>query len=246
MSMSLVVRDHTGWVTRWPAGPARPADPVAQLRAARTEAANGGGGDFVLWVEQVDDALDEAARAEGLEPWRELLQMRCALPAAPTDVPTRAFVASDAGAFLAVNNRAFAWHPEQGNMTLDELAAKQTEPWYDPDGFRIHDRDGRLAAFCWTKIHPANPSLGDPPLGDPPLGEIYVIAVDPEFHGQGLGKALTLAGLEWLSAHGMHHGMLYVEHDNVVAVRTYERIGFHVHHIDRAYVKRSDTDHAAS
>ena len=230
--MSLVVRDHTGWVTRWDAGPARPADPVAHLRAARAEAAARGGGDFVLWVEQVDDSLDTSARAEGLEPWRDLLQMRCSLPAAHTDVPTRAFRPSDAEAFLAVNNRAFAWHPEQGGMTLDDLAAKQAEPWFDPDGFRIHERDGRLAAFCWTKIHPA--------LGDPALGEIYVIAVDPAFHGQGLGKALTLAGLAWLSAHGMAHGMLYVEHDNVAAVRTYERIGFHVHHVDRAYVHRSE------
>ena len=239
--MSLVVRDHTGWVTRWDAGPARPPDPVAQLRAARSHAAQGGGGPFVLWVEHVDDALDHAARTEGLHPWRDLLQMRCALPAAHTDVPTRPFVASDAGAFLAVNNRAFAWHPEQGGMTVDDLAAKQAEPWFDPEGFRIHERDGRLAAFCWTKIHPANPSLGDPPLG-----EIYVIAVDPAFHGQGLGNALTLAGLEWLSAHGLAHGMLYVEHDNVAAVRTYERIGFHVHHIDRAYTADARADGDAS
>jgi mycothiol synthase len=232
--MALVVRDHTGWVTRWAAGPARPADPRGHLRAARAEAAAAGGGDLVLWVEQVDDDLDRVARAEGLEPWRDLLQMRCDLPAAPTDVPTRPFVASDAQAFLEVNNRAFHWHPEQGNMTLDDLTAKQAEPWYDADGFRIHERDGVLAAFCWTKIHPA-----DPALGDPPLGEIYVIAVDPAFHGQGLGKALTLAGLAWLSAHGLAHGMLYVEHDNVAAVRTYERIGFRVHHVDRAYVQRA-------
>jgi mycothiol synthase len=238
--MALVVRDHTGWVTRWGAGPARPVDPVAHLRAARAEAEAAGGGDLVLWVEQVDDELDRAARAEGLEPWRDLLQMRCPLPAAPTDVPTRAFAPSDAQAFLDVNNRAFDWHPEQGNMTLDELAAKQAEPWYDPDGFRIHERDGVLAAFCWTKIHPA-----DPALGDPALGEIYVIAVDPAFHGQGLGKALTLAGLAWLSDHGLAHGMLYVEHDNTAAVRTYERIGFGVHHVDRAYVHRAAVRPAA-
>jgi ribosomal protein S18 acetylase RimI-like enzyme len=29
--------------------------------------------------------------------------------------------------------------------------------------------------------------------------------------------------------------MLYVEHDNVAALRTYESVGFQLHHVDRAY-----------
>ena len=228
--MSLVSRDHPDWVARWDAGPARPADPAAHLRAARAEAHAQGGGPFVLWVEQVDDTLDAAARAGGLTQWRELLQMRCPLPTEGTDIVTRAFTEADTDAFLDVNNRAFHWHHDQGNMTRTELAARQAEPWYDPDGFRVHDRDGHVAAFCWTKIHGANPALDDPVLG-----EIYVIAVDPEYHGQGLGRALTLAGLQWLGNQGVGTAMLYVEHDNTRAVRTYERIGFVVHHIDRAY-----------
>lgn len=228
--MSSVVRERSGWVTRWDAGPSRPVDPSAALAEARAEARAGGGGPLVLWVEQVDDRLDDLARAAGLEPWRDLLQMRCPLPAPATAVTTRAFRETDIDDFLRVNNRAFSWHPEQGGMTRADVDARRAESWFDADGFRIHERDGRLAAFCWTKIHPA-----DPTLGDPPLGEIYVIAVDPDHHGTGLGKALTLAGLQWLADHGMGTGMLYVEHDNVAAVRTYERIGFTVHHIDRAY-----------
>jgi mycothiol synthase len=228
--MGLVHRERDTWVTRWDAGPARPADPAAHVQAAIAEAAAAGGGPLVLWVERADAALDAVARAAGLEPWRELLQMRCALPATPTIVPTRPFTAGDIDGFLAVNNRAFHWHPEQGGMTRAEVEARMAEPWFDADGFRIHEIDGRVAAFCWTKVHPANDLLGDPPMG-----EIYVIAVDPDHHGTGLGKALTLAGLHWLAEHGMRTGMLYVEHDNEAAVRTYERIGFTVHHVDRAY-----------
>lgn len=228
--MSIVTRDRTGWVTRWDSGTTRPEDPAAGLRAAQQAVRDEGGGPLVLWAENIDDRLDAIARAAGLEPWRDLLQMRCALPARSTDVVTRAFTNGDANAFVAVNNRAFAWHPEQGGMTRADLVASQREPWFDADGFRIHQIDGRLAGFCWTKVHPANDATGDPPLG-----EIYVIAVDPDFHGRKLGTALTLAGLDWLAGQGLETGMLYVEHDNEAAVRTYERIGFTVHHTDRAY-----------
>ena len=67
------------------------------------------------------------------------------------------------------------------------------------------------------------------------MGEIFVIAVDPDFHGRGLGVPMTLAGLEWLADRGLRHGMLYVEADNDAANATYRRIGFTRHRTDRAY-----------
>jgi mycothiol synthase len=229
-SLPAIERDRDGFVTRWGAGPQRPEDPAAHLAATVEQISAAGGGRLVLWIERVDDTLDATALAFGLAPWRDLFQMRCPLPARTTDLPVRPYTEADADAFLAVNNRAFAWHPEQGGMTHEGLAARVAEPWFVSDGFLLHEREGRLAGFCWTKIHPA-----DPVLGDPPMGEIYAIAIDPDFHGQGLGKPMTLAGLAWLAEQGLAVGMLYVESDNTAAVRTYERIGFTVHHVDRAY-----------
>lgn len=159
---------------------------------------------------------------------REVLQLRCPLPAAdPEPVVLRAFRPGlDDQAFLEVNNRAFAWHPDQSGWTPAELRAREGEPWFDADGFLLHEREGRLAGFCWTKVHPGTDD-------DPALGEIYVIAVDPDFHGLGLGRALTLAGLRHLSDEGLRHGMLHVEADNVPARRLYEDLGFTVHSAHR-------------
>ena len=203
----------------------RPAAPLATLlddALARLD-----GGPVQLWIREVDDPADRTAREAGFEAYRDLWQLRCALPAAPSGLVTRAVTPDDLDEFVAVNNRAFHWHPEQGGRTRADVEAAMAEPWFDPDGFRLlHGDDGTLVGFCWTKVHPDH---------QPPLGEIYVIAIDPSHHGHGLGGPMTLAGLEWLAARGLQLGMLYVESDNDAANATYQRIGFHHHHTDRAY-----------
>ena len=189
-----------------------------------------GGGPVHWWVFDPTSDDEELARRLGLTVGRELLQMRRGLPTdLPYSVTTRPFVpGADEAAWVEVNNRAFAGHPEQGGWTVDDLRRREAEPWFDPEGFLLHERDGRLAGFCWTKLHGAAPA-------DPPLGEIYVIGVDPDFQGLGLGRHLTLAGLDSIAGRGVDVGMLYVDAANTAALAMYERLGFTVHRTDRAY-----------
>jgi mycothiol synthase len=186
-----------------------------------------------VWIHgSTDDRADVMQRA-GYRSNRTLLQMRCALPQQRTDLETRSFSEANIDEFVMVNNRAFAWHPEQSGLTPDAVRADMASNWFDPEGFRLHFQDGRLAGFCWTKVH-REPE---------PLGEIYVIAVDPDFHGKGLGTALTLAGLQWLSDAGQTTGMLYVESDNAAAVATYRKIGFDVEREDTLWQVASGDSH---
>jgi mycothiol synthase len=187
-------------------------------------------GPVFWWVHGVQEVDERIAAAAGMTSDRRLLQLRRPLPTGiDTDVVTRPFVVGqDEAAWLLVNNRAFAWHPEQGGWDLPTLQAREADDWFDPNGFLLHERDGRLAAFCWTKLHPAT-------TVDPQLGEIYVIAVDPDFTGLGLGKALTLAGLASIADRGVTHGMLFVDEDNTTAVGLYVKLGFETHRIDVAF-----------
>lgn len=177
--------------------------------------------ELVLDAEPADPAVEELAADTGFALTREILQMRRPLPLdGVSDLAVRPFdPAADAGAWLDVNNRAFGWHPDQGGWTDDRLQAALAEPWVDLDGFLVHEHDDRLAGFCWTKVHRDT---------DPPLGEIFVIAIDPALHGQGLGRALTLAGLAHLAAAGLGTAMLYVEASNQAARRLYRDLGFTV------------------
>jgi mycothiol synthase len=194
-----------------------PGDGPTELLDALRLAANAGPlGD--TWLHGSTDELDAVLAAEGFSTNRSL-------PADPSQLLTRAFTDADTDEFIRVNNRAFSWHPEQSGMTAESFAVDRAAEWFDPQGFRLHEIDGRLAGFCWTKVH-TEPEA---------LGEIYVIALDPDFFGRGLGVPMTLAGLEHLSALGLTTGMLYVESDNAAAVATYERIGFSIHRVDKLW-----------
>ena len=228
-----LTRGHDSWALEFVVDPHHrtPGLPIARelVAAALDIVRDEGGGHLHLWVPKPTPELDDVATDAGLTRGRDLLQMRRPLPAEDEyDLDTRLFrVGHDEEAWLEVNNRAFANHPEQGGWDLDTLKAREAEPWFDAAGFLLHERDGRLAGFCWTKVHADH---------EPPLGEIYVIAVDPDFHGLGLGKALVLAGLDHLAGRELTVAMLYVDAANEGAVALYKKLGFQVDHVDRAYV----------
>lgn len=202
------------------------------LEAMPRAITSAGGGPVDWWIFQPSAASGELATAHGFGFDRDLVQMRRGLPAdRRSTVPTRAFVVGrDDDAWLAVNNRAFAGHPEQGRWTTDILHRRIVQPWFDPEGFRLHERDGRLAAFCWTKVHDEVETRH---------GEIYVIGVDPDFQRLGLGKELTLAGLDHLADRGVADALLYVDGANTAARAMYERLGFGVQRTDRAYSREA-------
>jgi mycothiol synthase len=235
LAYSQVIRGGRRWELElvYDHDPARTADALAAaeqaLAAAVATVAAEGGGHVHLWITRPTEAHHRLAGAVGLAAGRELWQMRRRLPVGEDyELATRPFVPGrDEQAWLEVNNRAFDWHPEQGGWTAEDLRDRQAEPWFDPAGFLLHEIDGRLAGFCWTKVHAEH---------DPPLGEIYVIAVDPDLHARGLGRALVLAGLDHLHRQGLGTGMLFVDADNAPATRLYRDLGFTVDHVDRAFV----------
>lgn len=168
----------------------------------------------------------------GFEPERELRQLRLPLPAPdsprfPPGVTVREFRPGiDEEAWLEVNNAAFAGHPENGEWTLDVLADRRSQEWWDPAGFLMAWEGDELVGSCWTKMHGRG------------VGEIYVIGVSPAHQGRGLGRALVLAGLDYLATvKGCAEGMLYVDAANRPAISLYERMGFVLDHIDRSFVR---------
>ena len=188
--------------------------------------ARAGDGPLTAWSHEDHPAARALAARFGFEAARTLLQLRLEpLPAGGErgegarldgSVQLGAFrPGADDAEWLALNARVFAWHPEQGGMTADDLAQRVAEPWFDAGDFLVA-RDGRgaMVGYNWLKVEPGG------------TGEVYVIGVAPEAAGRGLGRALMNAGLDRLRARGCTAVELYVESDNTAAVRLYRGLGF--------------------
>ena len=206
----------------------------ALLAAARAVGDELGLGPTLVWAH--GDLVPARALAEraALAVRRELWQMardlgdlagRPGPPALPDGVTLRAYrPGDDDDAWLAVNARAFAWHPEQGRLRAGDLAARRAEPWFRAEDLVLAERAGRVIGFTWLKVEPGATE-----------GELYVLGVDPDAQGLGLGRALTAVTLERLAARGLRRVVLFTEGDNHAAVATYRRAGFEVARRDVQY-----------
>ena len=208
------------------------------LALVRAVIAQAGSHRVRLWAHGDLPAAAALARAAGFERFRALWQMRRSLrdpleaPRLPAGTTLRTFrPGQDEPEWLSLNGRAFATHPEQGAWTRHDLELREQEPWFDAAGFFIAERGGVMAGFHWTKV-------AGPAAADRGIGEVYVVGVDPGERGTGLGRALTLAGLEYLRDRGLAEAMLYVDEDNAPAIRMYEGLGFARWSIDTMYRQR--------
>jgi mycothiol synthase len=193
-----------------------------------------------FWAHGTLEPARATASALGLEPVRELVQMRRSLhdlndaakPSVPDGVRIRTYAGTaDDAELLRVNNAAFATHPEQGGWTAADLDERRSESWFDPEGLFLafDEQTDALRGFHWTKVHSDQTGLG----------EVYVVGVDLAAQGSGLGGLLTAVGVAHLARRlgGTTEPtvMLYVESDNTAALKTYHRLGFTQFSVDTAY-----------
>ena len=144
--------------------------------------------------------------------------------------PIRTFIPPlDNQAFLALNNKVFANYPDQGGWSENDLKVRLNESWFEKEGFFVAEDKGELIGCCWTKIpgaHTHSHNGSDDDHGHEALGEIYVLAVNPDYKGQGVGRDLSITGLNYLKYQGLNNVMLYVGVENIPAFNLYISLGF--------------------
>jgi mycothiol synthase len=142
------------------------------------------------------------------------------LPTAKHEYTIRTFnPAEDKDLWLALNNKIFTNHPDQGNWALADLENRMTENWFDAEGFFLAVKGNEIVGFVWTKIH-------QDLVNQDPVGELYVVGVDPDHSHQGIGRAVSVTAINYLITKGLKRSMLYVDADNEKGLGLYTSLGF--------------------
>ena len=197
-----------------------------------------------LWVHGEQEAAHNLASSFNFEKIRIVLQMSKPLtdiqplPTIDKEIIIRSFLPGiDSDAWLELNNKVFKDHPEQGGWQLSDLNNRLSEEWFDEKGFFLAEKNKQVIASTWTKVHGAHSHDHDGEVSHahPAIGEIYITAVDPEYAGLGIGKALTITALNYLKYHGLKDAMLYVDFDNKAALNLYDSLGFKISSKDILY-----------
>ena len=88
------------------------------LEAAAQAIAIGEGGRLEYWIESVQSDCDQVPLAAGYTPYRDLWRLSRPLPAQESQLITRSFTTDDLPEIVAINNRAFSWHPSSKNKKI--------------------------------------------------------------------------------------------------------------------------------
>lgn len=130
------------------------------------------------------------------------------------------------------------WRVSQQKTVEDVCAAEDTNVWVAinaerncvdevaPEG--LGTNDASIVGFIAVKLHSSSS-----------MGEVYTIAVDPDFQGQGIGSALIEFALCWMKDAGMSVAMVETGGDpgHAPARRTYEKAGFGLLPVARYFKK---------
>jgi mycothiol synthase len=186
-----------------------------------------------LWVHGENEAAAALADSFNFEKIRAVLQMQKQLtdieklPKMDPKIIIRSFLPGlDSNDWLSLNNKVFKDHPEQSDWQLSDLNHRLGEEWFDERGFFIASLNNQMIGSTWTKIHGALTHDHGGSHDHLAIGEIYITAVDPDYSGSGLGRALTITALNYLKYQGLTDAMLYVDFDNTRALKLYNSLGF--------------------
>ena len=123
----------------------------------------------------------------------------------------------DDQALTEVQNASFGQNWGFCPNTVEEIAYRARMRGFRPEGIIFVVHDERVASYNWTRID-SNSTRS--------TGVVYMTGVHPDYRGQGVGRGVLLAGMDYLFKQGVQRIELEVDQDNSPARDIYLSVGF--------------------
>jgi len=147
----------------------------------------------------------------------------------------RSLQPGEEGRLTQLQNRSFAGTWGFNPNTIEEITYRVNLPNSSPDDiFLIFDSD-KPVGYCWTRIE-----LWKKKAQGEGTGRIYMLGVDPDYRGRGLGRQLLLIGLSHLGGKSLRVAVLTVDSENKTARALYRSVGFELWKSSLWYEKSLD------
>lgn len=138
------------------------------------------------------------------------------LPQVATGAVLRHLQLGEEDKLTQIQNRSFTGIWGYNPNTLEEIIYFVHMSNCSPEGiFLAYDGDKPIG-YCWTRIDKEGESRG----------QVFMLGVDPNYRGRGIGKGVLLAGLSYLRSKGLRAAELTVDSENRVACALYRSLGF--------------------
>jgi len=155
-------------------------------------------------------------------------------PQWPAGYSTRTFVpGQDERTSVQIENESFQDHWEYVPVEIGEIEGFVRSPSFRADGVIYAVYQGQAVGECWNWIDDEYIAQSGEKRG-----EIWCLCVHPQHRRRGLGRALLLAGVQWLRQQGMASARLCVDGANERAKHLYESVGFVTQRTDIWYRKK--------
>ena len=137
--------------------------------------------------------------------------------------PCRHLRGGEEGKLMEIQNRSFANTWGYSPNTVKDITYLTGLPSCSLEDIIMAWDADRPIAYCWTKIKPGE----DEAVGRG-KGRIYMLGVDLDWRGRGMGKQVLLSGLSHLKSKGIRIVELTVDSENKAACALYRSVGFEV------------------
>ena len=136
----------------------------------------------------------------------------------PEGFRLRAFqLDKDERTLTELQNAAFGEHWGFCPNTVEEISARVRFKRCDPEGIVFIVENGRVAGYNWTLRASTDTKS---------IGWIAMTGVHPDYRGRGLGRAVVVAGIDYLKSKDVDGVELEVDSENKPATGLYLGLGF--------------------